>query len=95
MIMTKQKGQNLSKVFIARAIMMNPDVHSIAGKLSLDNYTAYINALAKKMTPAEAIQQTPAYKVRRDLGFTKIDLKRSHLPEFGKGGDIYLVMTRP
>jgi len=66
------KGKGISRLLLAKALLKNPQIKRIQSKLVLDNYAAYAKARST-MSQDDAIKQTPAYKIRRSFGFTKIE----------------------
>lgn len=72
------RRQGLGTLLLAKVLAERPDVRRIQAALSQDNLKAYRDALARGLSPMDAIRETPAYKIQKALGFGKIDPERTH-----------------
>ncbi|MES2856943.1 MAG: hypothetical protein V4692_13835 [Bdellovibrionota bacterium] len=70
----------VSIVLAAKALEDNPQTLRIDSALIVDNKAAYMNAIYHhRMHPVDAVKETPAYKMRRYLGY-ELDPGESTLP---------------
>lgn len=81
----RKKG--LSKLILAKILELNPQITEIVSSLIQDNEKIFYAYLNQGNSVVEAIKQTPAYKVRANLGFSKIKSYRfierdQHLMDF-------------
>lgn len=82
-----------------------PSIRTISAILVSTNRSAYVDALKSGLSPQMAIKETPAYKSRTKLGFTKIETESklgmalvTTFPtseECEKGRTPFLVLTKP
>jgi hypothetical protein len=66
----QRKG--VSEFMLAQMLKYHPDISSVEGDLNQTNFYIVRDAEFKGMPLKQAIKQSPAYKLRKRLGFTKI-----------------------
>ena len=64
--------KDVATLLLAKALEINPHVTRIQGYFTETNYEVYARALARGAKPLAAAKLTPAYKIRKALGFSKI-----------------------
>jgi GNAT superfamily N-acetyltransferase len=62
----------ISKRLLESVLKEHPQVSTIVSKLSGVNFKEYKKSLAAGLSQEDAIWQTPAFKVRKALGFTRL-----------------------
>jgi len=87
------RGKKLSEVFLYEALKRNPGIKSIAGKLSGTNLEAFLTTFKGGQSPRDAIKNTPAYKIRAAMGYSKINWEKTVVNP--KTSYIYLVTEQP
>lgn len=73
----RHRRRGLGRMLLARAVLEHPEVTVIEGELHGANFDEFRNAMALGLEPLDAIRRTPAYRMRRALGFGRIDLERT------------------
>lgn len=79
-VLSELWGQSLGTYLLAKAYRESSRVFSIqaiAGTLNSSNAAAFITARNQGMKLEKAWKETPAYKIRKKLGFGKVRLERS------------------
>lgn len=71
-VYTEYKRNGVSLALLEEAIRINPDTKVITSGLSTENEEIFLNALRHGLSPLAAVQETPAYKIRKTLGFSEI-----------------------
>jgi hypothetical protein len=67
------KKKHISLILLADIIKRHPGTARIRTTIGLDNYKIFQEAYGKTSSLEEAIKATPAYKIRKRLGFSKIE----------------------
>jgi len=66
------RKNNLSKLVLAKMLAENPKTQRIKTSFAETNKAIFDEALATGDSPLEAIRKTPSYKIRAELGFSRI-----------------------
>lgn len=77
----------LNRLLFQHMTALHPDSSEVYGKMDSVNSQVYIDALKNGKTPVEAINSTPAGKVRIHADW-ELDMEQSHLPVFKEGQGI-------
>jgi|FLYM01.1.fsa_nt_gi hypothetical protein len=85
------RGKGLSEKAFQEVLRLNPKVTKIHTHLIRDNEDALREALDRGETCVEAMKSTPAYKVRKKLGFSKITQADCFPPDRMKEGALLVV----
>lgn len=71
------KGQGVGSTVYKYVLDFNPQIKSIEGLLASDNEVVFNLAKKRGLSNIEALQETPAFKMRAKLGFPKINMQRT------------------
>lgn len=82
----------LNTLMFRHMTILHPDSLEVYSNMDSDNSHAYIDALKSGKTPVEAINSTPAGKVRMRSGWV-LDVEKSNLPFFKEGQGISGIRT--
>ena len=72
-INTGLRSRGVSDAVLGQVVQNNPRIMSISGELAGENLRIYQQAIGQNLPPIEAVRRTPAYRLRRRLGFGTID----------------------
>lgn len=89
----RYKGQKIASTSYEYLLDFNPEIKSIRSLLSSDNHLAFIKAKRLGLSNEEAIKLTPAYKIRNNLRFGKIDLEKSRFKFKDDGKVSYIILV--
>lgn len=71
-VYSEYKRKGVSLALLAEAIRLNPKTQIITSSLATENQEIAIAGLERGLTPLAAIQETPAFKIRKALGFSEV-----------------------
>lgn len=71
-VLSDFKKSGVGEVLMDQALLRFETEQIAVESLASDNAAVLQQGLAKGLSPVEAIQQTPAYKIRQKLGYTEI-----------------------
>ena len=71
-VYSEYKRNGVSLALLEEAVKINPDTKVITSSLSTENEEIFLNALSQGLSPLDSVQETPAYKIRKALGFSEI-----------------------
>ena len=69
--------QGLSKLMIEEVVRAN-NIKTMSGIMSADNHKIFMDSYLANHSIRSAIKETPAYKIRKSLGFM-LDMERTHV----------------
>jgi len=69
----KVKNQKIGSMLLAKVLSDYPYVTKVKTVLGLDNFNAFMLAKENGLSDIKALKRTPAYKMRKKMGFKKID----------------------
>lgn len=89
---TRLKNQGIGLGLFAKVLSQFPEIEKITTVLGRDNFLAFEKAKRKNLSDLDAIKETPAFKIRRRLGYSTIDIE--HIEIDYETESIYLVVTK-
>lgn len=69
------KGARIGSVLLAKVLSEFPYVSKVKTVLGLDNFNAFMLAREMGLSDIDALKMTPAYKMRKKMGFRTINRK--------------------
>jgi hypothetical protein len=71
----KLKQKRIGSMLISKILTEYPKTKTLKSVLGLDNFTVFLKNKKLGLSDIKALKQTPAYKIRKRLGFEKIKKK--------------------
>ena len=73
------RGKGVNTMLFARVLSQHPTIERIATSLAEENIAIFKSAIKLGAKPLEALEATPAYKVRKKLGFGRVVRDESYI----------------
>ncbi len=90
-IFSSVRQAGVSKALFARALLEHPEVVEIKSYLADVNAEIYYEGIESGLSSIDALKNTPAYKIRASIGFTRI----IHFERMPHSSSWLLIVGRP